>query len=134
MSRSALINLLRSSLAHRYLAFVLVGIAVLTMIPCLWQGWTGDDLVHRVWLVQPSQLNERLHEAGLNPPDSSRLSTAVMNLFSFTNLHFDADKLIDSGLVPRWRARSLQSSVSPWLPSSSTGWAARSSTPGSGKS
>ena len=114
MSRSALINLLRNSLAHRYLAVVLAAIAVLTMIPCLWQGWTGDDLIHRAWLVQPSQLNERLRETGLIPPDSSRLSTAVMNLFSFTNPHFDADKLIDSGLVPWWT--SNETSLSFWRP------------------
>ena len=114
MSRSALINLLRSGLGHRYLAVVLAGIAMLTMIPCLWQGWTGDDLIHRAWLLQPSQLNERLRETGLIPPDSSQLSTAVMNLFSFTNPHFDIDNLVDSGVVPWWAAD--ETSLSFWRP------------------
>ena len=120
MSRSALISLLNSGLAHRYLPVMLAAIAVLTMIPCLWQGWSGDDLIHRAWLVQPSQLNEKLRETGLIPPDSSQLSTAVMSLFSFTNPHFDTDKLIDAGLVPWWTSK--ETSLSFWRPLAALTW------------
>ena len=114
MSRSALVNLLHRGLAHRYLPVELAGIAVLPMIPCLRHGWIGDDLIHRAWLVDRSQLSERLLETGLIPADSGRLSTALMGLFSFAGSQFDAQKLIASGVAPWWT--SSDTLLSFWRP------------------
>ena len=108
------ITVLRAALAHRYMPAVLAGLAAVITLPALNAGFIQDDLFHRIRLVEPAQLPERLHDTGLIPPDGGKLSAALRDMHSFSRTQQETDNLKEVGLCPWWTAKDFR--AANWRP------------------
>ena len=121
MPAQRILWLLRRGLGHRYLPLVLAVAAFVIMLPALKTGLITDDLIHRSMLVEPSELPERLHDSGMIPEGSGRLSTVLFTFFGAGRTTSDVKKLKDSGVLPWWTYDGLRASF--WRPVTSfTHW------------
>ena len=121
MPAQRVLRLLRRGLGHRYLPVVLAVTAFVIMLPALKAGLITDDLIHRAMLVEPSELPERLHDSGMIPARSGRLSTVLSSLFGAGRTDSDVKNLKDSGILPWWTYDNLRASF--WRPLTSfTHW------------
>ncbi len=93
--------LLRKGLEHRGVTFVLPVLAVLITLPALWGGLLVDDMVHRAQLLGPSGTSEQLRDLEILPENSSRLSSAIANLFVFLPPG-KTKHSIETGQLPWW--------------------------------
>jgi hypothetical protein len=109
-------DLARKSLSFRYAPLLLALLGALTILPSITQNLVGDDLIHRAWLLDRAEVDQRLIDAGLIHPRSGELGTVVMNLFAFTGPSFAPDKLLESGVIPWWTSGGT--SISFWRPAS----------------
>jgi hypothetical protein len=108
------VSSLRKGLESRYAPAVIAGIAALIMLPALNAGFIQDDLFHRVRLVQPTELPERLYDTGMIPPDAGTLSAALRDMHSFARTQSQADKLKEVGMCPWWTSENWR--VANWRP------------------
>lgn len=107
--------LLSAALQNRHLPVLLAALAILLMLPVLKKGLGAmDDLRLRVKLLDPSQLPERLHETGMVPEDSGKLSTVLSELHTFARTQDDVKKLKEYGTLPWWTCDSFK--FSNWRP------------------
>jgi hypothetical protein len=86
----------------------LAGLAAVITLPALNAGFIQDDLFHRIRLVEPAQLPERLHDTGLIPPDGGKLSAALRDMHSFARTQQETDNLKEVGLCPWWTAKDFR--------------------------
>ncbi len=105
---------MRRGMESRYAPVVFAGIAALIMLPALNAGFIQDDLFHRIRLVRPSELPERLYDTGMIAPDAGTLSAALRDMHSFARTQPQADKLKDVGMCPWWTSESWR--VANWRP------------------
>jgi hypothetical protein len=106
---------LRRILEYHYLPAVLAVFAVAISLPTLKTGWEPcDDLRHRVKLIEPSLLPERLLDTGLVPENSGTLSTILRDLHTGARTKDDIKRLTDYGTVPWWTSNSWR--YSNWRP------------------
>jgi hypothetical protein len=108
-------GLLKKVLALRYLPFILAVAALVTMLGAVKAGWGPmDDLRHRVKLIAPSHLPERLHDTGMIPENSGKLSTVLSELHSSAHTKADTKRLKDYGVLPWWTRDDYR--ASNWRP------------------
>lgn len=101
-------------LLHPFLPIWLALLAVIVMLPSLWLGYMLDDFIHRAWLLERSQLDERLLDTGGIPSDSGTLVWSLANLFAWTGPQYDMHPIVESGLVPWWASHdTVQSFYRP---------------------
>ncbi len=110
MANSRPFSLLRSFFAHRYLAVVLVLLAVLVYLPTLWSGWWADDLVHRAKLLGSLPLGG----AGPTDPYPPTLPSVLMELFIWIDPDKDIRPFMDFGSMPWWTLKDIRASF--WRP------------------
>jgi hypothetical protein len=102
-------GLIRKFLEHKHLPLVLAVVAFITMLPSLKQEWEPmDDLRYRAKLLEPGQIPERLHDTGLVPENSGKLSTALLYLHDGTCAGDGLKKLMDYGTCPWWTYEELR--------------------------
>ncbi|MHC4677532.1 MAG: hypothetical protein ACYTEK_02445, partial [Planctomycetota bacterium] len=92
------------ALQSRYVPVLLSAVAAIIMLPALNAGFIQDDLFHRIRLVQPSQLPDRLYDTGMLPPDAGTLPAALREMHSFARTKQQAETLKDFGMCPWWTA------------------------------
>ncbi|UCC96619.1 MAG: hypothetical protein JSW66_12325 [Phycisphaerales bacterium] len=102
------------ALQSRYVPVLFSAIAAIIMLPALNTGFIQDDLFHRIRLVQPSQLPDRLYDTGMVPPDAGTLSAALRDMHSFSRTQQDTDNLMESGLTPWWTPKNWR--FANWRP------------------
>ncbi len=108
-------GLLQKVLEHRYLPGILAVLAFVIMLATLKAGWGPmDDLRHWVKLVDPSGLPERLHDTGMVPDNSGKLSTVLLELNSSVHTRSDTRRLKDYGVLPWWTSDDYK--ASNWRP------------------
>jgi len=104
-------------LEHRHLPVILAVVAFVISLPLLTTGWEPcDDLRHRVKLIDPSLLPERLLDTGLVPENSGKLTTILRDLHTGARTKDDIKKLTDYGTVPWWTGISNKWRYSNWRP------------------
>jgi hypothetical protein len=103
-----------SCVEHRYLPAVLAIVAIVLMLPALNAGFIQDDLVHRVKLIDPSRLPDRLPDTGVVPPGSGTLRTALRDLHAFARSQDHVKNLMESGAFPWWTGSDLR--LANWRP------------------
>ncbi|UCF43392.1 MAG: hypothetical protein JSV99_00215 [Planctomycetota bacterium] len=108
MPAQSVLWLLRRGLGHRYLPLILAVAAFVIMLPALKAGLITDDLIHRSILVEPSELPERLHDSGMIPEGSGKLSPVLCGLFGAGRTDSDVKNLKDSGILPWWTYDGLR--------------------------
>ena len=115
MADKKIYGLLQKVLEHRYLPAILAVLAFVIMLPALKAGWEPmDDLRHRIKLVDPSGLPERLHDTGMVPDNSGKLSTVLLELNSSVHTRSDTRRLKDYGVLPWWTSDDYK--ASNWRP------------------
>lgn len=104
-------------MGHRYFPAILALIAFVISLPLSTTGWEpGDDLRHRVKLIDPSLLPERLLDTGLVPENSGKLTTILRDLHTGARTKDDIKKLMDYGTVPWWAGINNKWRYSNWRP------------------
>jgi hypothetical protein len=103
-----LITQVRRGLEHRYMPAVIACLAAVIMLPALNAGLIMDDLFHRVKLVEPSQLPEQLHAAGLVSDDAGTAEAAMRDMYSFVRSERDLNRQMDFGMCPWWTADGMR--------------------------
>jgi hypothetical protein len=109
---------IRNGLASRYFPVALIILAILLTHSALQSGLKLDSLLHRMWLLEPDRIPERLLETGWVRDGSNTLQAALMSLFTWLR---EPDMLIDAGIVPWWVSEEVH--LSFWRPLASfTHW------------
>ena len=94
----------KRALEHKHMPAIIAALAAVIMLPALNAGLIQDDLLHRVRVVEPSQLPEQFHATGLIGDDAGTVSAAMRDMHSFARTEQDVWKLMDSGMCPWWTA------------------------------
>lgn len=109
-----LFHLLSTGLGHWYFPIVLVALAILIMTPALKVGWVSDDMIHRLGLLDPSRVDDKLIDLFTLPDGTYRLSFVVNHLYSFIRPEANLGQHIDYGFFPWWTYEKLR--ISFWRP------------------
>ncbi|HUV66668.1 MAG TPA: hypothetical protein VMW24_22465 [Sedimentisphaerales bacterium] len=104
----------RRGMESRYAPAIIAGIAAFIMLPALNAGFIQDDLYHRVRLVQPSELPERLYDTGMISSDAGTLRAALRDMHSFARTKQQADTLKECGMCPWWTTEDWR--LANWRP------------------
>jgi hypothetical protein len=78
------------------------------MLPALNAGLIMDDLFHRLRLVEPSELPEQFHAAGLISDDAGTAAAAMRDMYSFVRNEQDVVRQMDFGTCPWWTAKGMR--------------------------
>lgn len=109
-----LARLFARSLASRYFPIALVALAILVMLPALKVGWVVDDTMHRLALLGPARVGQKLIDLFAAPTGTGHLSFAINDLYAFIRPDSNIDRFLDFGLLPWWACKGLR--VSFWRP------------------
>ncbi|MHC4118191.1 MAG: hypothetical protein ACYSWO_11855 [Planctomycetota bacterium] len=94
----------RRVLEHRYMPAVIAALAAVIMLPALNAGFFQDDMVHRLRLVDPSELPEQIHATGMIADDAGTVAATMRDMHSFARTEQNLDMLLDCGMAPWWTA------------------------------
>lgn len=107
-------------LGYRWLPAGLALAAVLVMLPALDAGLGMDDLLQRVFQLEPDQVPQALRNTGM-VRDTGTLRVVLSDLFGFTGDKQAVAQALNYGVLPWWTGSGLKAAL--WRPMSAfTHW------------
>jgi hypothetical protein len=111
MLNNRTVKKIQKFLANKYLPLFLAFMAVLISIPTVFLGWEPlDDLRHRLKLLPPSKLDERITETGMIPENSGKLMTVLHELHSNVYTKDKVKIQKEYGVLPWWTHEDYKAS------------------------
>ncbi|MDB6056647.1 MAG: hypothetical protein JWO95_491 [Verrucomicrobiales bacterium] len=108
--RTLLISISQSS----YLPHILAIAAFIIMIPALFGGMFGDDMIQGLTQRKRADLPERVFETGLVSTNCGTLSGVANDLFGYLKYPEQAQHAADYGIAPWWASLHWQAAL--WRP------------------
>ncbi len=108
--RTVILSIARSP----YLPHILAIAAVIIMIPALFGGLFGDDMIQGLTQRNRADLPERVFETGLVSTNCGTLSGVVNDLFGYLKYPEQAQHAADYGVAPWWASLHWQAAL--WRP------------------
>ena len=103
--------LARRFLEYRRLPLALALAAIIFMLPALWAGLIGDDLIQRLRQLTPTQWPPRQPDTWVVPSNSGTIGGVVWHLFDLVRPGEDASA---RAILPWWTPEALK--ISLWRP------------------